>query len=315
MVGKWHLGHVPEAWPTRHGFDYFLGVPFSNDMPGVALYRGEEKIQSPVDQVALHGRFADEAVRLIESADDKPFFLYFAPVAPHEPIVPGPMFAGRSTAGHYGDVVEELDAGVGRIMEVLRRRGLARNTLVIFTSDNGRAFEGSAGNARGGKASTWEGGYAVPFVARWPAGIPAGARSNGISMNIDLLPTLANLAGAKLPADRPIDGLDIMGLLRGRPDSPHDALYFFEQDRIAAVRNQRWRYVVSTFYSKYLVDQEAMKYPLLFDIERHGSELYNMAPNEPRVEAQMKSLLQRGRGQLEGLPQRETPFPETDQDK
>lgn len=315
MVGKWHLGHVPDAWPTRHGFDYFLGVPYSNDMPGVALYRGEEKIQDPLDQAAVHGRFANEAVRLIEAAGNQPFFLYLAPVAPHRPVVPGPAFAGHSPAGHYGDVVEELDAGIGSILDALRRRGLERNTLVIVTSDNGHSFEGSGGSARGDKASTWEGGYAVPFVARWPQGIPAGRRSDGIAMNIDLLPTIARLAGAAVPADHPIDGLDILELLRGSPKSPHEALYFFEQDRIAAVRTQRWRYVVQTFYSKYLVEHERMHYPLLFDIGRHGSEIYNMAPNEPGVETQMRDLLQRGRAQLEGLPQRQTPWPEDYQEK
>lgn len=309
MVGKWHLGHVPEAWPTRHGFDHFFGLQYSNDMPGVALYRDEEKIEDPLDQAAVHGRFADEAVRLIGTAGDRPFFLYFAPVAPHYPVVPGPRFAGRSPAGRYGDVVEELDDAVGRILAALRHLNRDRNTLVIITSDNGRAFEGSSGSARGGKASTWEGGYAVPLVARWPAGIPVGARSDGIAMNIDLLPTLARLAGTTPPTDRPIDGKDIIGLLRGGGASPHDVLYFFEQDKIAAVRTQRWRYVVSTFYSRYLVDQEQINYPLLFDIERQGSELYNMAANEPQVEARMKALLADGRARLEGLPQRESPLP------
>ena len=128
-------------------------------------------------------------------------------------------------------------------------------------------------------------------------------------MNIDVLPTLARLAGVSSPTDRPLDGRDISDLLRGSATSPHQVLYFFEKDRIAAVRTQRWRYVISTFYSDYLVDHERLQYPLLFDIERHGSELYNMAPGEPQVEARMKELLQQGRAQLEGLPQRETPLP------
>jgi uncharacterized sulfatase len=314
MVGKWHLGHVPEAWPTRHGFDVFYGLPFSNDMPGVALYRGEDRVEFPLDQAALHDKLVDEAVRLIESASEQPFFLYLAPVAPHIPLYPGPQFHGRSNAGSYGDVVEELDFGVGRVLDALRGRNLEHNTLVVFTSDNGRAFEGSSGGLRGMKANTWEGAYAVPFLARWPASIEKGSRSTGIAMNIDLLPTLVHIAGAALPPSLQLDGRDISALLHGADKSPHEALYFFDADRIAAVRTQRWRYVVSTYYSKYEVDHLAahFNYPLLFDFEAHGGELYNLAPSFPDVEKVMHGYLDQGRAALEGLPQNETPFPDAE---
>jgi uncharacterized sulfatase len=310
LVGKWHLGHVPSAWPTRHGFDQFFGLPASNDMKNAALYRGEERIEFPLDQAAAHGRLAAEAVRLIESADARPFFLLFAPVAPHRPIVPSPRFAGRSAAGRYGDVVEELDAGIGQILAAVERRGLARDTLVIVTSDNGPTFEGSPGPARGRKASPEEGGYLVPFVARWPGRIPRGAVSDAIAMNIDLLPTLARVAGATPPSDRPIDGADLSAVLRGGRRSPHEALYFFQHDLIAAVRTQRWRYVARTIYQTYDVDMIAeFGGALLFDIERQGAEFYDVGASEPEVVARMDGLLRRGRAELEGLPQHDSPWP------
>lgn len=312
MVGKWHLGSIPEAWPTLHGFEQFFGVPFSNDMKGVALYHGAEVIESPLDQATVHQQFADEAVRMIENAGDRPFFLYFAPVAPHRPVIPGSKFENRSAAGRYGDVVEEMDSGIGQILDVLERTGRASNTIVVFTSDNGRSWEGSAGNSRGEKATTWEGGYRVPFIARWPGVIPAGTTSNGISMNIDLMPTLAHIAGAPLPQDRPMDGLDILSLLKGGQGSPHEVLYFFSENLIAAVRTQRWRYLVRSNYKIWEIDmfEPGMNYPLLFDIATHGGETYNMAPNYPDVEASMRDYLQTGRQNLEGLPQEETPWRE-----
>jgi len=311
MVGKWHLGHVDEAWPTRHGFAYFFGLPFSNDMPGVALYRNGEMVESPLDQSAVHAKLIDEAVNLIRNRGEQPFFLYLATVAPHIPLVPGEEYRNRSRAGRYGDVVEQLDEGIGRILYVLEEQGIDENTLVIFTSDNGRAFEGSAGGLRGMKANTWEGAYAVPFIARWPRQLAAGGESGGIAMNIDLLPTIAGIADATLPEDVVLDGRDIFPLLEGSDDSPHEVLYFFDKDKIAAVRSQRWRYVVSTYYSEYQVDHlsEQFHYPLLFDMAAHGQELFNVAPNYPDAEQQMLQYLQRGQAVLEGLPQKETPWP------
>jgi uncharacterized sulfatase len=280
-------------------------------MPGAALYRNDEMIESPLDQSAVHERLIEEAVSLIKNRSEQPFFLYVATVAPHIPLIPGEKFKDRSEAGRYGDVVEQLDDGIGRILRVLEEQGIDENTLVIFTSDNGRAFEGSAGGLRGMKANTWEGAYAVPFLARWPRRLGAGLESGGIAMNIDLLPTLAGIAGAKLPEGIALDGRDIVSLLEGGDKSPHEVLYFFNKDKIAAVRSQRWRYVVSTYYSEYEVDHfsEQFHYPLLFDIATHGQELYNIAPNHPDAEQQMLRYLQRGQAEFEGLPQKETPWP------
>ena len=304
-VGKWHLGHTPSAWPTRHGFDYFFGIQYSNDMEGVALFRNREKIEDPLSQSTVHARLADEAARLIGTSGDRPFFLYFPTVAPHYPNVPGEAFRNRSAAGPYGDVVEEMDAGIATVIEAIEGAGKTRETLVIVTSDNGRAWDGSAGAARGGKAGTWEGGYLVPLVARWPGVIPPGVTTSGLSMNIDLMPTLAALAGAGLPADLKMDGRDVSGLLLGAAASPHEALYFFTGDRIAAVRTQRWRYLVRTFMQVWEIDHldPGYRHPLLYDIETHGSELFNMAEKEPEVLKRMQSLLDAGRRELEGIPQ------------
>ena len=274
-------------------------------MEGVALFRNQEKIEDPIDQAAIHARLAEEASRLIGSSGDRPFFLYFPTVAPHYPNVPGEAFRNRSAAGPYGDVVEEMDAGIRKVIEAIENAGKTRETLVIFTSDNGRAWDGSAGAARGGKAGTWEGGYLVPLVARWPGVIPSGVTTSGLSMNIDLMPTLAALVGAGLPAELEMDGRDVSGLLLGSGASPHEALYFFVGDRIAAVRTQRWRYLVRTFMQVWEIDHldPGYRHPLLYDIETHGSELFNMAEREPEVLKRMQSLLEAGRRELEGIPQ------------
>lgn len=305
IVGKWHLGHTSSAWPAQHGFNHFFGIQYSNDMEGVALFRNQEKIEDPIDQAAIHARLAEEASRLIGSSGDRPFFLYFPTVAPHYPNVPGEAFRNRSAAGPYGDVVEEMDAGIRKVIEAIENAGKTRETLVIFTSDNGRAWDGSAGAARGGKAGTWEGGYLVPLVARWPGVIPSGVTTSGLSMNIDLMPTLAALVGAGLPAELEMDGRDVSGLLLGSGASPHEALYFFVGDRIAAVRTQRWRYLVRTFMQVWEIDHldPGYRHPLLYDIETHGSELFNMAEREPEVLKRMQSLLEAGRRELEGIPQ------------
>ncbi|MDE0454862.1 MAG: sulfatase-like hydrolase/transferase [Gammaproteobacteria bacterium] len=308
IVGKWHLGHTPSAWPTRHGFDYFFGIQYSNDMEGVALFRNQEKIEDPLRQSTIHARLANEAARLIASSGDRPFFLYLPTVAPHYPNVPGKAFRKRSAAGPYGDVVEEMDAGIAKVLEAIEDSGKTRETLVIFTSDNGRAWDGSGGAARGGKAGTWEGGYLVPLVVRWPGVIPPGVTTSGLSMNIDLMPTLAAVAGAGVPADLQMDGRDVSALLLGAAVSPHEALYFFTGDRIAAVRTQRWRYLVRTFMQVWEIDHldPGYRHPLLYDIETHGSELFNMADSEPEVLKRMQSLLDAGRKELEGIPQHQS---------
>lgn len=229
--GKWHLGTYPAFNPLRHGFDEFLGIPYSNDnskfhpslakeMPPLPFYDGLKVIETDPDQSQFTRRFTDRATAFIERHKSRPFFLYLPHVMPHVPIFASDAFRGKSTAGLYGDVVQELDASVGQIMETLRRCGIDRDTLLIFFSDNGPFLSyghhaGSATPLREGKLTTFEGGVRVPFIARWPGHVPEGGTCDQPVMEIDLLPTLASLIGAKLPA-RKIDGLDILPLLEGK---------------------------------------------------------------------------------------------------
>ncbi|HIA48330.1 MAG TPA: arylsulfatase, partial [Candidatus Hydrogenedentes bacterium] len=188
-IGKWHLGHRPNQWPTEHGFDYFYGVPWSNDMTPFNLYRQSEEIESPVDQTTITERYTQEAITFIEAHQNEPFFVYLPHSMPHVPLFVSEKFAHKSDAGLYGDVIEAVDWSVGEIMKTLERLNIDDNTLVIFTSDNGPWFEGSPGRYRNRKGSAWDGGMRVPLLAWWPGKIRGGTTSDAIAMNIDLFPT------------------------------------------------------------------------------------------------------------------------------
>ena len=300
QVGKWHLGSKPPFWPTSQGFDEFFGVSYSNDMSPFRLYRGTEIVEEPVDQASLTRRYTDEAIAFIEAHRDGPFFVYLAHTFPHYPLHSAPPFEGTSKAGLYGDTVEEIDASTGRILDALKALGLDDDTLVLVTSDNGPWFEGSAGPYRARKGATHEGSFRVPFIARWPGHIPPGTRSAAMAMNIDILPTVAALAGASLPEARVIDGRDIWPLLQGAERSPHESLVFFVDDKIAALRTARWRYVVSTFYRTYLMPIEQYPYccEFLFDMESDPSERYSRVRDQPGVVAQMRAELARATAEI-----------------
>lgn len=250
-IGKWHLGDftgLPEYHPSNHGFDHFVGFNMSNDDWPVAFWRDRTEIVADIglDQARYTGLFTREAIRLIEEPDERPFFLYLAHKDPHQPFFPSEEFAGRSAAGPYGDAVAEFDASVGAVIEAVRRKGIASETLVVVTSDNGPWFEGSPGGLRGRKGQSYEGGFRVPFVAWWPGRIPAGAVSPVPAMNIDLFPTLLGLAGLSLPNDRIIDGVDLRPVLQGMGDEEALAqrpLYFFHEYDVEAVRVGPWKYV------------------------------------------------------------------------
>jgi uncharacterized sulfatase len=314
-IGKWHLGHMPDYWPTAHGFDYFYGLPYSNDMQPLALYRDRLKIEEPVDQRTLTERYTAEAIQFIEQNKDGPFLVYLPHTMPHIPLYVSGTFEGRSRAGLYGDVVETLDWSMGELFAALKRLGLDDNTLVIFTSDNGPFFEGSSGDWRQGKGTTWEGGYRVPLIARWPGRIPPGTVSDAISMNIDILPTLAALVGAPLPIDHGFDGRNIWDLFQGSSDTPHEFLYFFNNEDIAAVRTQQWKLVLRAYYRTSLVAfdtiEEALgfSYPLLFDMTTPHPERYSQARDNPDALATLEAYLARGRTEFE--PLRTRPAPKT----
>ena len=300
-IGKWHLGQKSDQWVTAHGFDYFFGVPYSNDMTPFPLFRGDTIIEESADQSTLTQRYTSEAIQFIESHRDKPFFLYLAHTMPHVPLYVSEQFEGKSKAGVYGDVVETIDWGMGELFATLKRLDLDENTLVIFTSDNGPWWEGATGAYRDRKGSAWEGGMRVPLIARWPGRIPAGVSSGAIAMNFDLFPTILSLAGAELPADREIDGRNIWDVLCGSDESPHEFLYLFDGSTISAVRSQRWKLVAQSWYRGYNAKFERgyNHTALLFDLENDPAERYSLRREHPDVVNQMYTWLVAGRAALE----------------
>ena len=307
IFGKWHLGSSIEWYPLNHGFDEFFGALHSNDMPEFRLYRDDQVIEDPVDQTRLTERYTAEAVRFIEDNRDNPFFLYIPHSFPHVPLFVAPEFAGASDAGLYGDVVETIDRSMGVLLDTLQELNIDDNTLIIFTSDNGPWFEGSSGQYRDRKGSSWEGGLRVPFIARWPGQIPAGSYTSEPAMNIDLLPTLLDFAGVDLPADRPIDGRSIKGVLTSQESSPHEVLYLFNRDRIAGVRMDRWKLVVESFYRGAVLssfdhqDSYYAPFGLLFDLEKDPTETYSYTREYPEIAEQLREFLVRGQQEYNSI--------------
>ncbi len=200
-VGKWHLGVTPEYLPTRRGFDHYFGIPYSNDMTPSVLMRDEQIIEQPVQLETLTQRYTDEATKFIKASAGGPFFLYFPHTFPHIPLAASAKFRGKSPHGIYGDVLSELDWSVGEVMNALRTAGVANNTLVLFSSDNGPWYQGSPGKLRGRKGETWEGGVREPFIAWMPNRIPKGRVSNAVASMLDVTPTIAH-SSAVPPAQR-----------------------------------------------------------------------------------------------------------------
>ena len=253
-IGKWHLGDHPDFLPTKQGFDRYFGIPYSNDMgsavrnrnyPELPLLRETNVIEAPVEQSTITRRYTEEAIRFIVENKGRPFLLYLPHTAVHLPLFPGDSFRGKSKDGHYGDWVEEVDWSTGEILDALKLHGIDEKTLIVFTTDNGSAREKAGSNLplRGRKGRTDEGGMRVPCIARWPSKIPAGRKCGEVIATIDLLPTIAKLAGADMPGDRIIDGRDIWPLLSGKPDvkSPHDAFFYYQMDQLQAVRSGDWK--------------------------------------------------------------------------
>lgn len=303
LIGKWHLGSQPQHAPLNYGFDSFYGLLHSNDMHPLELYHNTLVIEDPVDQTTLTQRYTDEAVRFIKANREQPFFLYLPHTFPHTPLYTAAPFEGESAAGLYGDTVETLDWSTGQILDTLDSLGLDDNTLVIFTSDNGPWFEGSAGHLRDRKGASWEGGMRVPFIARWPDIIPAGQVSNEAAMNIDLFPTLISLAGGELPSDRPIDGKDILPMLSQGADSPHEALYLFQNDRIAGVRSGKWKLVVESSYRNVITsfDNSDSYYGpegLLFDLALDPGETYSFTRENPDIASRLRGYLEQAQQDL-----------------
>lgn len=255
IVGKWHCGDQKEFLPTRHGFDSYYGIPYSNDMgiqkeddvnPPLPLLRDEEVIQAQPDQRGVTERYVEESVRFIRENKDGPFFLYLAHMHVHLPHYPPERFVRESENGVYGAAVACIDWATDVLLHELKSLGLDEDTLVIFTSDNGsrvRGEGGSNGPLRATKGTTWEGGQRVPCIMRWPGKIPAGTTCSELSLSMDLYPTLAAIAGAEVPTDRIIDGKDIRPLIFGDTDAttPHAAFFYYKRNAIEAVRGGDWK--------------------------------------------------------------------------
>ena len=333
-IGKWHLGdftELPEYHPFNHGFDHFVGFNMSNDDWPVAFYRGEKKEIDDIgiDQERYTKLFTDEAIGFMEASKEEPFFLYLAHKDPHQPFYPSEQFAGKSNGGPYGDAVSEFDGSVGEIVAAVERLGIADNTLVIVTSDNGPWFEGSPGGLRGRKGQSYEGGYRVPCVAWWPGTVPAGAVVHEPAMSIDLFPTFTGLAGLSLPNDRVIDGVDLAPLLSGQQKAlAARPLYFFHGYDVEGVRVGPWKYLASNSHYIWPVPLDKLDnlagvmgaghnyhppgtdesiptlgtWPLLYHMPRDPEEAYNVAKMHPDIAQSFGERLDRWREEFYANP-------------
>jgi len=307
-VGKWHLGDQPPFLPMRQGFDYYYGIPYSNDMgaqqrpknPPLPLLRNEKVIEAPADQDTLTKRYTEEVVKFITTNKDRPFFVYLPHTMPHNPLHVSDAFRGRSPNGMYADVIEELDWSVGRILQTVRELNLSRKTLVIFTSDNG-ATGGkgrSNGPLRGAKGSTWEGGQREPCVVWWPGHVPAGKTCDELTTTMDLLPTFARLAGTRAPTDRIIDGKDIWPLMAGRDGakSPHEAFYYYQMDQLQAVRSGRWKLHLPLKVKRRNWGKGIPNRPMeLYDLKADIGEKTDVADRHPDVVKRLLALADKAR--------------------
>ncbi|WZO96662.1 sulfatase [Isosphaeraceae bacterium EP7] len=336
MAGKWHLGRPTRFLPTHQGFDEYLGLPYSNDMwpgnpqlkqkdyPRLPLIEGDAVIDpevTPEDQPTLTSRYTERAVAFLDrhKGSDRPFFFYLAHSMPHVPLHTSPAFHGKSGLGPYADVQMELDWSVGQVMVALERNGQADDTLLIYTSDNGPWLNygdhgGSSGPLREGKGTCWEGGIRIPFIARWPGKLPAGTVSDDFLVTIDLAPTLAGLAGARLP-EHPIDGLDVWPLLSGQPGAtnPHDAyVFYYGKNELQAITSGdgRWKLQLPHTYQTLAgrppgrdgkparYEPKAIAAPELYDLKADPGETRDLAAANPDVVRHLLDLAERARVDL-----------------
>jgi len=301
-IGKWHLGDQPEFLPRRQGFDYYYGLPYSNDMrknPPLPLMRNETVIEAPAVQDTLTQRYTDETVKFIHANKDKPFFIYLPHTMPHVPWHVSSNFKGKSANGLYGDVIEEIDYSTGKILQALKESGVDDNTLVVFTSDNGGIGRQNNTPLSGGKATIMEGGMRVPCVMRWPDRIPAGTSCDQICTTMDLLPTFAQLAGTTEPGDRIIDGKNILNLMVDQEGarSPHQAFYYYFMSQLRAVRSGRWKLHLGLdpMLEKWGGNPTGKCDAALYDLETDIAEKKNVIDEHPEVVEKLMKLAQKTR--------------------
>lgn len=306
-IGKWHLGDQPKHLPTAHGFDTYFGIPYSNDMqskergdPPLPLVEQKKVIEAPADQTSLTKRYTEKATAFLEENRHRPFFLYLPHTFPHLPLFASPDFHGKSANGRYGDSIEEIDWSTGQILGALERLGLAENTLVIFTSDNGSNGNNGGSNAplSGNKGSTMEGGMRVPMIARLPNRIPAGTTCSELCTTMDFLPTFCTLSEAKLP-EATIDGFDIAPLLFGKAKakSPYDAFYYYRRRQLQAIRwgDWKWHLPLEQTFPQWTNSEVAGegRAGRLIHLKEDLQEKEDVAASHPEVMQKMLSLASR----------------------
>jgi len=326
-VGKWHLGHLPEFLPTSHGFDSYFGIPYSNDMDrngatspkgraafdnpsaeywNVPLMRNTEVVERPADQTTITKRYTEEAVSFIHKNQDEPFFLYLAHNLPHVPLFRSEAFSQRSARGLYGDVIEEIDWSVGQVVQALKDTGNDKNTLVVFTSDNGpwlvyNTHGGSAGLLREGKGSCWEGGMREPTIF-WMPGVVDPKVVTDLGSTLDLFPTILSMAGGQTPSDRVYDGFDLSRTLAGKSRSPRISMIYYWGEEIWAARLGSFKahYTTKTEY----VGQKAEKHdpPLLFNLNEDPSEKYDIAKDHSVVLERIAEMVEKHRSGVVKAP-------------
>ncbi|NND80597.1 MAG: sulfatase [Maribacter sp.] len=318
-IGKWHLGHKEQYLPTNNGFDYYFGIPYSNDMDknpsipygdywkqpndsiktehfNVPLLRNTEIIERPANQNSITKRYSDETIKFIKENKDRPFFVYLAHNLPHIPLFVSKDFEGKSKRGLYGDVVEEIDHGIGNILKTLKEEGLEDNTIVVFTSDNGpwlpfKNNGGSAGLLRAGKGTTWEGGMREPAIFWGPGLIKSGLVSE-LGSTMDLFSTFSALAGVAIPKDRIIDGKDLSKTLLKRETSPRNSILFYRGTELFAVRlgDFKAHYITQGAYGEF-GERKEHDPPLLFNLSHDASEKFDIAAQHPEVIEQINALI------------------------
>lgn len=308
-IGKWHLGHQEVFMPNNQGFDYFYGVPYSNDMnnhyyrhndfqsPPLPIYRNELVIERDPHQKYLTRKFTSEAIQIIETSGDSPFFIYLPHVMPHTPLHVSEEFEGRSEHGLYGDVITELDWSVGEIVKALKQEGKFENTILVFTSDNGPVPQagGSAGPLRGRKSQTWEGGQRVPCIVSWPNGIPGNTVSSEMVSTLDLFPTFAQIIGVELPAEHILDGRDVTSLLENPQEAqlaPHDFYFYSRNGNLEAVRFGSWKLHTGKETSKDLYKANGDFPTLLFDLATDIGEQKDVSNQNPKVVSKLKEMME-----------------------
>ena len=307
-IGKWHLGDRAAFWPTQFGFDSYFGIPYSNDMKPSVLMRGNKLVEKPVDQDTLVERYTADAKQFIHDHKSAPFFLYLAYNSPHTPVHAAKRFQGTSERGLYGDAIVTIDWSAGEILDQLKTDGIDNDTLVLFTSDNGpwlvQGEDGGAANPlRSGKYSAYDGGYRVPFIARWPGKIAPGGVNHELAASMDFLPTIVQLAAAPMP-QKQIDGKDIAPLLfDATAKSPHDAYFYYIGNKLTAVRSGKWKLKVETtlledFGFKKLKQPDA-EIPIgLYNLDWDPAEMKDVSKDHPDIVKRLEALLAKQREAL-----------------